>query len=76
MVGASYHYEVTNDPIQCKEADFVWPPFCNMKDLKIQKLNYEYKWLNILLDARFMGGVLFHCYELKAAILLRLSYKY
>jgi len=58
MGGASFKYEVTNDTIQCKEAEFVWPLYCDMKKLTIQKLSYEYRWLNILLEVGVMGGLL------------------
>ena len=57
MGGASFQYEVINKTMQYKEAEFVWPPCCNMKDLTMQTLSYEYKWLNILLEVGVMGGV-------------------
>jgi len=55
--GASFDYKFINYTIQYKEADFVWPPCRNMTDLKMQTLSYEYKWLNILLEAGDMDGV-------------------
>jgi len=32
---------------QFKEAEFTSPPFFDVKDLALQKLRNEYKWVNI-----------------------------
>ena len=55
--GVSFHYEIINDTIQYKEAEFVLPPCCNMKESSMQTLSYLYKCLNILLEAEVMGWV-------------------
>ena len=71
MVVLFHYMMVQNGIVQCTVAEFVWPPRCNMKDLALQKLGIEYRWLNILLEEGFISTP--YCYEVTEAIFLRLK---